>query len=42
MEDGVKMDLKKIGWEYVDWIQLAYKSKQWYAVMQTVVNLQVL
>jgi hypothetical protein len=42
MEEDVKMDPKEIGWECVDWIQLAYRSKQWQAVMQTVVNVQVL
>jgi hypothetical protein len=41
MGDDVKMGLKEIGWECVDWVHLAEESKQWQAVVNMVVNLQV-
>jgi hypothetical protein len=28
-EDGIKMDLRKIGWESVDWIQFAQDRDWW-------------
>jgi hypothetical protein len=37
-EDGIRMDLREIGWGSVDWIQL----DQWRAVVNTVMNLWVL
>jgi hypothetical protein len=35
------MDLREIGWEGVDWIDLAQDRDQWRALMNTVLNLLV-
>jgi hypothetical protein len=41
-KDGLKMDLRKTGWEGVEWIHLA-QDRDWYqALVDTVMNLQVL
>jgi hypothetical protein len=34
-EDGVRMDLREIGWERVDWIQLAQDRDRWRALVNT-------
>jgi hypothetical protein len=39
--DNIKMDLTKIGWDGVDWIELAQDRDQWRALVNTVMNLQV-
>jgi hypothetical protein len=42
-EDGIRIDLGEIGWGGgVEWIQLAQDRDQWWAVMNVVMNLQVL
>jgi hypothetical protein len=41
-EDGIRMDLREIGWGSVDWIQLAQDRDRWRALMNTVMNLRVL
>jgi hypothetical protein len=41
-EDGIRMDLREIGWGSVDWIQLAQDRDRWRAVVNTVINLRVL
>jgi hypothetical protein len=35
------MDLTEIAWEVVDWIHLAQDKDQWWALVNTVMNLQV-
>jgi hypothetical protein len=40
-EDNIRMDLREIGWEGVDWIHLAQDRDQWRAVVKTVMNLRV-
>jgi hypothetical protein len=40
-KDNIKVDLKEMGCEDVDWIRLAQGSVQWQAVMNVVLNLQV-
>jgi hypothetical protein len=40
-EDNIKMDLREIGWEGVDWIHLAQYRDQWRTVGNTVMNLRV-
>jgi hypothetical protein len=41
-EDGMKMDLREIGWGDVEWIHLAQDRDHWRAVVIAVMNLQVL
>jgi hypothetical protein len=41
-EDGIRMDLREIGWGSVDWIQLAQDRDRWRAFVDTVMNLRVL
>jgi hypothetical protein len=41
-EDGIRMDLREIGWRSVDWIQLAQDRDWWRALVNTVMNLRVL
>jgi hypothetical protein len=40
-EDSVRMGLRDVGWECVDWIHLALDRDQWRAVVITVMNLRV-
>jgi hypothetical protein len=35
------MDLREIGWEGVDWMQLALGRDQWQALVNTVMSLQI-
>jgi hypothetical protein len=39
--DNIKMDLGKIGWDGMDWIDLAKDRDQWRALVNTVMNLRV-
>jgi hypothetical protein len=39
--DNIKMDLRGIGWDGVDWIELAQDRDQWRALVNTVMNLRV-
>jgi hypothetical protein len=39
--DNIKMDLREIGWDGVDWIELAQERDQWRALVNTVMNLRV-
>jgi ribosome biogenesis protein Nip4 len=41
-EDNIRMDLREIGWEDVDWIHLVQDRDQWRVVVNTVMNLRVL
>jgi hypothetical protein len=41
-EDGIKMDLREIGWGSVEWIHLAQDRDRWRAVVTAVMNLRVL
>lgn len=36
---NIKLDLKEIGWEGMDWIHLAEDRDKWWAVMNAVINL---
>jgi hypothetical protein len=40
-EDNIRMDLRKIGWEGVDWMHLAQDGEQWRALVNTVMDLHV-
>jgi hypothetical protein len=35
------MDLREIGWDGVDWIELAQDRDQWRALVNTVMNLRI-
>jgi hypothetical protein len=39
--NNIKMDLTQIGWDVVDWIELAQDRDQWRALVNTVMNLRV-
>jgi hypothetical protein len=39
--DNINMDLREIGWDGVDWIDLAQNRDQWRALVNTVMNLRV-
>jgi hypothetical protein len=39
--DNIKMDLREVGWDGVDWIELAQNMDQWMALVNTVMNLRV-
>jgi hypothetical protein len=41
-EDGIRMDLRKIGWDDILWIHLAQDRDLWRAVVNTVMNLRFL
>jgi hypothetical protein len=39
--DNIKMCLREIGWDGMDWIDLAQDREQWRALVNTVMNLEV-
>jgi hypothetical protein len=39
--DNIKMDLREIGWDGMDWIDLAQDRDQWKALVNAVMNLRV-
>jgi hypothetical protein len=41
-EDGIRMDLREIGFGGVDWIRLSQDRDWWRAVVSAVMNLRVL
>jgi hypothetical protein len=41
-EDSIRMEVKEIGWEGVDWMHLAQDRDWWWAVVTAGMNLQVL
>jgi len=36
--DDIIMDLKEMGWEFVDWINLAQIRDQWRTIMNMIMN----
>jgi hypothetical protein len=40
-EDSIRVDLREIGWEGVDWMHLVQESDQWQARVNTVMNLRI-
>jgi hypothetical protein len=40
-EDNIRMDLREIGWGFMDWIDLSQDRDQWRALVNTVMNLRV-
>jgi hypothetical protein len=39
--DNIKMDLREIGWNGVDWVDLAQDRDLWRALLNTVMKLRV-
>jgi hypothetical protein len=39
--DNIKMDLREIGWCFMDWIDLAQDIDQWRASVNTIMNFRV-
>jgi hypothetical protein len=39
--DSIKIDIREIGWDGMDWIDLAQDREQWRALVNTVMNLWV-
>jgi hypothetical protein len=39
--DSIKVDLREIGWDGGDWIDLAEDKDQWRALVNAVMNLRV-
>jgi hypothetical protein len=39
--DNIRMDLKVIGWDDVDWIDVAQDRDQWRSLVNKVMNLRV-
>jgi hypothetical protein len=39
--DNIKIDLREIGWDDIDWIDLTQNRDQWRALVNTVMNLRV-
>jgi hypothetical protein len=39
--DNIKIDFGEIGWDVMDWIDLAQDRDQWRALVNTVMNLRV-
>jgi hypothetical protein len=39
--DNIKMDLREIGWDGVDWMHMAQDRDQWRALVNTVLNFRV-
>jgi hypothetical protein len=40
-EDNIKMYLEEVGWEGVDWIDMAQDRDRWRAVVNVVMNLRI-
>jgi hypothetical protein len=39
--DNIKMDLREIGWDAMDWFDLAQDRDQWRDLVNTVMNIRV-
>jgi hypothetical protein len=39
--DNIKLDLREIGWDGIDWIDLADDRNQWRALVNTVMDLRI-
>jgi hypothetical protein len=41
-ESGIRMDLREIGWEDFEWVQLVRDRSKWRAIVNAVMNLRLL
>jgi hypothetical protein len=41
MEDDIRIDIREMGWEGVDWMHLSQGRDQWRTLMNTVVKFRV-
>jgi hypothetical protein len=39
--DNIKMDLREIGWDDMDWIDLAQNRDKWRALVNTLMNFRI-
>jgi hypothetical protein len=39
--NNIKMDLREIGWDGMDWIDLTQDRAKWRALVNTVMNLRI-
>jgi hypothetical protein len=39
--DNIKIDLREIGWDGMDWVDLAWDMDQWRALVNTVMSLRM-
>jgi hypothetical protein len=39
--DNIKMDLREIGWDGMDWTDVAQDKDEWKALVNTVMNLRI-
>jgi hypothetical protein len=39
--DNIKMELRELGWDCIDWIDLAQDRDQWRALVNAVINLRI-
>ena len=37
-EDNIKMDLQEVGWEGMDWIDVAQNRERWRALVRAIMN----
>jgi hypothetical protein len=40
-EDNIRVDVRKIQWEVVDWIHMTQDRDRWWAVVNVVMNVRV-
>jgi hypothetical protein len=40
-DDNIRMDLREVGWGFVDWMELAQDRDKWRALVSAVMNLRV-
>jgi hypothetical protein len=38
-EANIRMDIREVGWEIVDWMHMSQERDQWQALMNMVMNL---
>jgi len=41
LEDNIKIDLKKVGWGAMDWINMVQNRDSWWALVNAIMNLMV-